>query len=522
MSRQTRRQFLKQTALLTASLSTRPAAPPAAAAQNERSPNILFLMCDQLTPSVLSCYGGPVPTPNIDRLAARGVRFTNATCTTPYCSPSRASLVTGMYPHAHGIVLNCAPNRQRGITVDDITTEQLFGAAGYHTHHYGKWHLEDRAPLPYYRDMYRSAPEYTKEMQPLFEKARKKEPARCMNWYNWTLPVDIDPRFQRAVDALGDQWSRERFAEFITKMGRLKFDLAQCLDVRVARRTQDKLRQIASSRLPFMLTCSFVWPHDPNVVPSPYYEMFDPDKIALPSNRHVREQLFEKDWSRRIISGLGERGMREFLRIYYATVKLIDDQIGRILNTLERTGSLDDTIIIFTADHGDMAGGHGMVWKSTRAFYEEVVRIPLILHLPRTLEPAVCDIPTDSTDIMPTLLQLAGQPIPDQVQGQSVVPFLTGAKPLSQARKYTFSERVRPNPTGARKVLPGTKAAFMIRSKTHKLIRYENAAQYLYDLNTDPGETKNQIDNPKYAPIRAELSRQLNLWLARTNWPTKT
>jgi arylsulfatase A-like enzyme len=353
-------------------------------------------------------------------------------------------------------------------------------------------------------------------MQPVFDKVRKRDLLTYMNWYGWFLPVEIDPRFQKAVDALGDRWKDKTFAEFITKMGRLKLPLSQCYDVQVADLTCKKLNSLRFSSKPFMITCSLNWPHDPNVVPSPYYEMFDPDKIELPANRYTREERFEKNWSREIIRGLGERGMREFLRIYYGMVKLIDDQVGRVLSALEKTGRMDKTVIVFTADHGDMMGGHGMVWKSTNSFYEEVVRVPLIIRYPRAFRPQVSNIATDSTDLMPTLLELTGKSIPNVVQGQSFVPFLTGQKDTSQARQFSFSERIRGNPKGRRKVLPGRKGSFMIRGKGYKLTRYENGQEYLYDLTNDPGETKDQADDPEYQAVRKELSTELVNWLKRS------
>jgi arylsulfatase A-like enzyme len=268
-----------------------------------------------------------------------------------------------------------------------------------------------------------------------------------------------------------------------------------------------------------MVTCSFVWPHDPNVVPSPYYEAFDPDKIELPKNRHVREARFEKEWAREIIRGLGEPGLREFLRIYYAMVKLIDDQVGRIIRTLDETGKMDDTIIIFTADHGDMMGGHGMVWKSTTAFYDEVVRVPLLIRYPRRLWPQISNLATDSTDLMPTLLELAGHQIPKQAQGQSLVPFLTGQGDMSEARQYTFCERVRGNPNGSRRVMQGTGGAFMIRGKGSKFIRYNEGQEYLYNLIKDPGETNNVANEPDYRSHRNKLAAEMDKWLERTGWP---
>ena len=516
MKKHTRREFLKKAGVATAAGLSMFSNESLAQHGGRKEPDILFIMCDQLAAHALSCYGGPVFTPNIDRLAGEGVRFTQATCVTPFCSPTRASIVTGRYPHAHGIVLNCAPRRQEGLHPHDITTEKILSDSGYITHHYGKWHLQGDK-LPYYPDMFRPGFEYVQKMQPVFDKIRKQDSSTYMNWYKWPLPVEIDPRFQKAVDTLGDRWKDKNFAEFITKMGRLKLPLSQCYDVQIADLTCKQLDALRFSSKSFMITCSFNWPHDPNVVPSPYYEMFDPDKIELPANRDTREERFEKNWSREIIRGLGERGLREFLRIYYGMVKLIDDQVGRVLAALKKTGRMDETVIIFTADHGDMMGGHGMVWKSTNSFYEEVVRVPLIIRYPGKFGPQVSDIATDSTDLMPTLLELTGKSIPTVVQGQSLVPFLTGQRNNSLAKQFAFSERLRGNPKGRRKVLPGTKGSFMIRGKGYKLARYENGQEYVYDLKNDPGETKDRVDDPAYRAIRKELSTELDNWLERSN-----
>jgi len=176
---------------------------------------------------------------------------------------------------------------------------------------------------------------------------------------------------------------------------------------------------------------------------------------------------------------------------------------------------------VFTADHGDMMGGHGMVWKSTNSFYEEVVRVPLLIRYPERFKPQVSDLAADSTDFMPTLLELTGHRILQQaqVQGQSLVGFLTGRRDLSEARQYTFSERVRGNPQGRREVLAGTKGAFMVRGNGWKYLRYENGQEYMYDLSQDPGETRDLAGDTKHRRGREKLAGVMDEWLRRTGWP---
>ncbi|MFQ6041717.1 MAG: sulfatase, partial [Candidatus Poribacteria bacterium] len=284
----------------------------------------------------------------------------------------------------------------------------------------------------------------------------------------------------------------------------------------VANQTIACLRRLEKS--PFMITCSFNYPHDPNEIPSPYYEMFPPEAIQLPDNFGSREARFEKEWSRQIVTDLGEAGVREFLRLYYGAVKLIDDQVGRILDALEAAGRSENTIIIFTADHGDMAGGHGMVWKSTSSFYDEVVRAPLIIRYPAQVKPGKTDIAAGLTDVMPTLLDFAGHPIPDHVQGYNLAPYLRGERETG-IPDYTFCERVRPNPERTRTITDDTTASFMVRGRGWKYIRYSNGEEFLYDLMNDPGETRNLAGEESFQESKIELRRELGAWLLATGYP---
>ncbi|MBT5535861.1 sulfatase-like hydrolase/transferase [Candidatus Poribacteria bacterium] len=488
-----------------------------------RRPNILFLWCDQLNASVLGPYGGPVPTPNLARLATSDVVFNNATCPTPFCSPSRASLETGRYPHAHGIVHNVnrrdypaipAGPTEEGIKADEPTLGRCLHDAGYATHHYGKWHLLDE-DLPYYPDMYTEHGAYADEMRETFASVSDRPSAEWLDWYGWRLPVEVSPEMRSAVAALGDRWDGHGHAEFVTKMGRLLMPPEDPFDARVADRVIDRLQRLGDDA--FFVVGSMNYPHDPNVVPSPYYEMFDPADIDLAGNLDFLERRFSNEWSRRVVADLGEAGLREFLRLYDAATALMDDQIGRILDALDATGRSGDTIVVFAADHGDMAGGHGMVWKSTASFYDEVMRVPLIVRYPGVLTPGRSELAAGLTDIMPTLLDLAGAPIPEGVQGRSLAPWWRGDTSAGPPPEYTFCERIGPHPERRRVVGSDVPASFAVRGGGYKYARHADGEEFLYDLALDPGETRNRAGVDMLA--RDAMRATLDEWRRDTEYP---
>src|SRR5262249_14242198 len=203
-------------------------------------------------------------------------------------------------------------------------------------------------------------------------------------------------------------------------------------------------------------------------------------KIEFPANHGVREQRFEDDISRQMMARSTDTRLREFLRIYYGTVYLIDEQVGRVLDALEKSGRADNTIVIFTADHGDMAGGHGMGWKSTQAFYDELARIPMIVSWPGRIAPGKTDAAASLADIPPTILELTGQSVPGHMQGVSLASMLRGK---TSATKFVdgFSERVRANAQRTRAVMRNGKAERMIRGGGWKYVIYDDGGEFMYD-----------------------------------------
>lgn len=503
----TRRTFLASSAL----------------AQPARRPSVVTILCDQLNPMVTSVYGGPVPTPNLERLARRGLLFTNATCPTPFCSPTRASIVTGQYPHRHGIVYNVSKidypvhpflDTEEGITRADITADKLLHEAGYSTHQYGKWHLSgDR--LPYYPDPYGEYHEYAREMKDTFEAALRRPAEKIMNWYGWMLPVEQVPAYAASFQD-DEPYLKGYTGDFIRRMGRLELPMRDVFDVRVADRTIERLRSAKGQ--PQSITCSLNWPHDPNVVPSPWYEQTDPGKIEFPANFAYREKRFEKDTSYLMMARSTDIRMREFLRIYYATVRIVDQQVGRVLDEIERLGRSNDTIVIFTADHGDMAGGHGMAWKSTGAFYDEVARIPLIVSWPGHITPGRSEAAANLADLAPTILELCGLRPHAGMQGRSLAPVLLGR---ASATEYVYgvSERVARNSRSTRTLAQGVKGSFMIRGADAKYIVYPDGEEFLYDLKKDPGETRNLAAERSARGRKQDLRQQLAAFLKKTEYP---
>ncbi|WP_299664858.1 sulfatase-like hydrolase/transferase [uncultured Polaribacter sp.] len=490
----------------------------------DNTPNVLVIMTDQLNPRVLGCYGGDVKTPNIDELAEDGAMFTAGYCSTPYCSPSRASLVTGKYTHNHGIASNCnfdqygaGKPEMAAIGPDDITFDVILNKAGYATHHYGKWHLANtpmdsvpnRSYYPY-PDMYNIDVQYTEELTERFKEVQKLPREDYMFWQGWYLPVEQTDEFKNAIQPVVENNQTERAQEYFGKIGKLLLDESETFEYRIADKTIDRLNECAKDGKKFSITASFNVPHDPNVAPDPYYSQIDFNKLKLAENS-ARDPYFNGSWSARVVDQMGDAGLKEFMRVYYANVMMIDAQIGRIMKALEDSGQKDNTIVIFTADHGDMSSAHRMVWKSTGAFYDEVAAIPYIISYPNAI-PAnkKYNFPANIIDFMPTILSFTGQKIPEDVDGVDLAPFLTGEKPLSEAPQYTICERIPFDRSTRGYVIDDiSRAQLMIRDRQYKYSLYRNGYEMLFDMTNDSGELDNLAKNPKYASIKEKLKTQM-------------
>ena len=476
-----------------------------AAAAERRPVNLLILMTDQHRSDALGCAGNSVvKTPNLDRLAAGGTRFVNSFCVVPYCSPTRAAIVMGRYPSSFGLGMNIdrgTKTFEHRLREPCETYLHHLAALGYHCHQLGKWHVGDPAELTCFPNA------LDDESLPgrQYNQRRRNAGDAC---------YDAGPRPGETefVKAHGGVYLREavseahrRFvAELLRKGGQdvgiigrqlLKPEYAYesvladyCIEL--LKRHRDE---------PFAITYSVSPPHAENVVPAPFYDMYDPLKLPLPATWTDHPAIWQTAFSARMGAIYGEAGFREYERCYYGQVSMMDSCMGRILQALDDLGLAERTLVIFTSDHGNILGQHGMMDKAVEAFYDDLMRVPLIVRLPGRIPAGkTCDATAASVDLAPTILDyLGGAPLAKS-HGRSLRPFLDGA---ADDGRLAFGERQDPNTPRASRV---------IRTRKWKLCLYaQDGKRLLYDLQSDPGECRNLAGDPAMAPQIRELSEKL-------------
>lgn len=452
-----------------------PAASPIGAAPPfEGRPNVLFLAVDDLRPEIEGFGVENMVTPHLDRLAARGVRFDRAYCNIAVCGASRASLMTSLRP---------TPTRFTSFQTwtekdapDVPTLPWVFRQHGYQTISNGKvyHHRNDDARA------------WT---QPSWR------PENPSIW--WALEEN------RAL-AIGD--SRGPAYEWAD----LPDDLYP--DHQVVDRTLADLKRVAEQDEPFFLACGFYRPHLPFVVPQKYWDLYPEDQTSLPDNMffpHDLPQAFQYQWGElRRYHGIPPQGpvsedtALQLIRGYRASVSFIDAQIGRLLDALERHGLCDRTIIVLWGDHGWQLGEHGFWCKHTN--FEVAVRAPLLIAVPGIEGGRVTRRLTEFIDIFPTLCELAGLPLPEHVQGRSLVPLLHDGD--AEHKEAVFTRH------GGGDAVRTERYRYMeMRTRGG---RGELRGAGLFDLEHDPDENQNVAEDPAYAETRDRLQAMLDAFRA--------
>lgn len=455
--------------------------------------NVLTILTDQQRFDTLSCMGNNVlHTPNLDRLASSGVLFKNAICTNPLCGPARASLLSGLYTHGHGF---CADGinveiYEEGMTEEIETIDELLNKQGYHTEYHGKWHTGKANRGCYFGGVEDFLIEY-KEF--------------------------VDSKYSYPVDNLTGSWKVDRYTKVPYRsvslddiMIKAKADgyemphdneagesitsADDSLTAWTVKKTIDFLRN--NPKEPFAVTCSILHPHAPLIAAEPYFNMFDPGKMPMPFNIeddckvHLRRSIPDA-------LTLTSDGLGRFISLYYGLIKEVDDWIGKILDELEKSGLRDNTLIVFTSDHGQMLGSHGTLAK--KVLFEESIRVPLIMSLPGVIgKNTKSDIPVTGADIMPTILDLLNMNIPGNVQGRSIKKFIVDNKKDDKA--FAFCEYLHQR---------------SIRSSEWKLILNPmlesniNERCMLYNLAEDPGEQRNLVSKSRNSDKNRKISLHL-------------
>jgi arylsulfatase A-like enzyme len=443
-----------------------------------KKPNILIIMNDQ---HHAGCFGyarhPDVKTPNIDRMAANGVNFRNAFCQNGVCVPSRVAIMTGQYPTTNGVFANDV----MGIPASLLSLAAYLQPFGYQTAMVGKKHMP-------------SWPTHGFQYERLCYHA--DAPLRELHYYNYLKRHGLHEHY----DELGDV---EKFTSFDSHIPN-----EHSMEVWTGDEAIEYLKQRDNEK-PFFAQVSFERPHPPL---SPSFDcpfQYDPESLTLPENseENIGKSPFyfnrnvELKWSS---ATHGEAELRKALARYYSLITLIDQQVGRIIEELTKNGELDNTIIIFTADHGDFAGEYSRMAKGFN--YDAIHRIPMIWHMPKRFQISErTEEMVEEIDIFPTICDLLEIPIPKAVQGKSLLPILEGAS--APERDTVFFEYTMCKTVHTRKY------------KLSYGFDGENEIGELYDLKKDPHEYNNLFLSQDYRDVREQLIRKLLNWQITSRQP---
>ena len=446
-------------------------------------PNILWICTDQQRADTIHALGNPhIRTPHIDAMVANGTAFTRAYCQSPVCTPSRASFLTGRYPRT----TRCRQNGQ-AMPPQERLISRLLADAGYTCGLAGKLHLATCA-------------------NGVVEK-RIDDGYKVFHWSHHPQPDWPENAYTQWLTEQGTSWEElyDGPATPYIKHG-IPAEFNQttwCADMAI-----EFLREQQSN--PWFFSYNCFAPHHPFDPPGDYLARYNPDDLPLPktdprepdsktSYQQLDAQHAHNDPGSYHVAAMSDRDKREVTAAYYAMVELIDENVGRMIAALEETGQLENTIVIFMSDHGEMLGDHGIYLKGPH-FYEAAVHVPLVMQWPgRFRADQRAEGLMELTDIAPTLLDAAGLEIPNAMQGKSLVPILQGNADAHAHRDYVFSEYYN---AWSHRHSYGT----MYRNESHKMIVYHGTDQgELYDLQTDSNEFKNLWHSPDHSTLKTNL-----------------
>ncbi len=459
------------------------------AVAQEKRPNVLLLMADDLN-NMLGCYGDPiVKTPNIDRLAARSVMFQRAYCAFPLCGPSRNSMLTGLYPNSTGILANAQIFRQT--IPKQQSLPQAFRNAGYFAARIGKLYHYN-VPNSIGTNGHDDPGSWEMELNPAGVDRLKEEkdifsltPGQFGGTLSWHASDESDLHHTDGLMADDAAWVLERCAK-----------------------RNDR---------PFFLAVGFFRPHTPYVSPKKWFDMYPAEKMPVVSG-------IKEDQADIPAPGLGSYKKeqdkltddlrRQARQAYLASISFMDAQVGRVLDALDQHGLSDNTIVVFTSDHGYHMGEHGL-WQKMSLF-EESSRVPLLIAAPGvSTKGSVVKAPISHVDLFPTLAELCNVKAPENLQGQSLVPMLRDSK--IEGRGWALTQVMRGGGPNRASVTTnvGSEGAryfgYSLRTARWRYTEWDDGkkGRELYDHDTDPKEITNLADKAEYKSVIEELSKQI-------------
>ena len=484
--------------------------------------NILFIMCDQLRWDYLSCYGHlKLNTPNIDALAARGVRFSNAYCQAPLCGPSRASFYTGRYMSSHGVMANQDPTR-----IDELTIADYLKPLGYRSALVGKTHnRKSRAAIhalgidpdsDYARCAGSGGFEPFELHEGLYPGTRIPENHGYTAYLNQQGYAGINP-WQEYANSGEDKdgnirsgW-RLRNAVYPARVAEEHSETVYLTDRAISFLDQQGADD------PWCLHLSYIKPHWPLMAPAPYHDLYKAADVQpvqrsdqeLANPHPVYAAFMEQEYS----ESFARNNVRErVIPVYMGLIRQIDDQLGRLFEYMKESGVFEQTMIVFTSDHGDYLGDHWLGEKEL--FHEASARIPLIVVNPNATADetrgSVCSEMVEAVDLLPTFVNYSGGIInQERIEGQSLMPLLRSSTAPAEWRQFALSE-IDYSDRGLQDALDLTAydcRALMIRDKRWKYIHHHRFRPQLFDLQKDPQELIDLGDDPAYASQRAEMQQ---------------
>ena len=431
--------------------------------------NVLFIIADDLKASVLASYGNKVcQTPNLDKLASQSLVFDRAYCQGVVCGPSRTSFMHSRYRGSDGVNL-----------------AEHFKNNGYHTARVSKiFHMRVPYDIINGTDGQDIASSWTERFNSRGQEAHTPGDYACLNLNTFT---------EKLPGRESTQMPNRMFVSVS-----YKGDGSDQPDYKSASKTIELLNKLKDK--PFFIATGLVRPHYPNVAPEQYFKPYPWEKIELPElPKNDLSDIPKLGQSKHMNSnnpiGKHINNQKRMWSAYYATVQFMDEQVGRILDEVERLGLKDNTAIVFLSDHGYHLGEHGFWEKSN--LHEDITRVPLMVYIPG-IKPGRTSSITELVDIYPSLTELAGISTPEKVQGKSFVPLLEQTNKTIRTEALSLLSRAN---------------GYSIRTKGHTYIRYKDHSEELYDMNKDPKQFNNLVKNPEYSPLLKSLRSQLDFRL---------